>query len=54
MLGEQVVPSGMSFGFGRLWLISGGNPVMVSSAVPMIEKEKIGWASSNKGKPNAN
>ncbi len=40
---EDVSPSGMAIAFGRLWLVSGGYPMMVSASMADLTRRVAGW-----------
>lgn len=42
-MAPDVPPSGMAVGFGRLWMVSGGAPHMVSRSLEEIERQLDGW-----------
>jgi hypothetical protein len=46
ILGEGVEPSGVAVGFGRLWLVSGGNPTMSSRSLAEITRQLKGWKAT--------
>ncbi len=43
LLMEGVTPSGMAIHFGRLWVVSGGYPMMVSKSINEIIGDVMGW-----------
>jgi hypothetical protein len=42
-LPDDVPPSGIAVGFGRLWAVSGGTPHMVSRSIHEIESQLEAW-----------
>lgn len=48
MFVEGMVPSGMAIGFGRLWMVSGGDPQMVSLPLDEIISSVEGWTRPKK------
>jgi len=50
LLIEGVTPSGMAIGFNRLWLISGGYPIMASSSLAELTRKASGWFQKESSK----
>jgi hypothetical protein len=42
-LREKIIPSGFAAGFGRLWVISGGDPNMMSRSIFDIQRMPTDW-----------
>lgn len=43
---DGVVPSGMAASFDRLWFISGGYPIMISTSIKEITQHLLGWGAA--------
>jgi FixJ family two-component response regulator len=48
LLPEGVSPSGMAVGFDRLWVVSGGDPKMISTSIEKIRAALTGWVVAPK------
>jgi hypothetical protein len=43
LLTEGVQPSGVAIGFGRLWMISSGDPRLMSRSLAELTSQPMGW-----------